>query len=55
MRCRFTTLFRRAVLRARNLQIIEFFLPCLPENPAMLSIARKGGMKLFFEENGADA
>ena len=50
-----TALFERAVMRARNLQIVELFMHCLAQNDAILHIARKAGMRVLFEQSEADA
>ena len=50
-----TALFERATIHARNLQIAELFMNCLSHNAAMLSIARKAGMRIVIDNAGADA
>lgn len=50
-----TALFNRALMHARNLQIVELFMHCLSENAAILHIARKAGMQIVLEQSEADA
>lgn len=50
-----TLLFQRAVMRARNLRIVEIFMHCLANNGTVLHIARKAGMRVVFTHSEADA
>ena len=50
-----TALFKRAAMHARNLQIVELFMICLAHNTAIMQIARKAGMRIVVERDGADA
>ena len=50
-----TLLFQRAVMRARNLRIVEIFMHCLANNSTVLHIARKNGMRVVFTQSEADA
>jgi RimJ/RimL family protein N-acetyltransferase len=50
-----TALFKRATMRARNLQIVELFMHCLAQNAAIMHIARKAGMRIIVDHADADA
>ncbi len=50
-----TALFERAVMRARNLRIVELFMHCLAQNDAILHIARKAGMRVVHDHAEVDA
>ncbi|MEP7155935.1 MAG: GNAT family N-acetyltransferase [Betaproteobacteria bacterium] len=50
-----TALFQRAIIRARNLQIMSMFMNCLTQNGAIMHIARKAGMHIVIDHSGADA
>ena len=50
-----TALFQRAVLRARNRQIIELFMHCLADNAIIAHIAKKAGMRIVTEHGESDA
>ena len=50
-----SALFGRAVMRARNMQIVELFMHCLAHNKGIMHIARKAGMHIVQEHAEADA
>jgi RimJ/RimL family protein N-acetyltransferase len=50
-----STLFRRAAIHARNLQITQLFVHCLTQNQAMMHIARKNGMRVVVDHTDAEA
>jgi GNAT superfamily N-acetyltransferase len=50
-----TALFVRASTHARNLGISTLFMHCLTQNRAMMRIARRAGMEIFYEAGEADA
>jgi GNAT superfamily N-acetyltransferase len=50
-----SALFARAVMRARNMQIVELFMHCLAHNKGIMHIARKAGMHIVQEHAEADA
>lgn len=50
-----STLFRRAAIHARNLQLNQLFVHCLTQNRAMMHIARKNGMRVVVDHAEAEA
>lgn len=49
------TMFRRALLHARNRGFHHLFMHCLAENAAMMHIARKAGMRIVIDGSERDA